>query len=73
MSRLFGGRSLGSLMGLFQMTALVSGMVGPVVMGYIYDTQGSYRTALWIFIALSSLALPLPFLVRTRSLDRPAS
>lgn len=73
MSRLFGGRSLGSLMGLFQMTALVSGMVGPVVMGYIYDTQGSYRMALWIFIALSSLALPLPFLVRTRSLDRPAA
>lgn len=73
MARLFGGRSLGSLMGLFQMSALVSGMLGPVIMGYIYDTQGSYRMALGIFIALSAIALPLPFMVRTRPIARPAT
>ncbi len=69
MARLFGSRSLGALMGLFQMSALAAGMIGPVVMGYIYDTQGTYRMALGIFVALSCMALPLPFLVRTRRMD----
>ena len=66
MAKLFGGRSLGSLLGLFHAGALGSGIVGPVIMGWIYDVQGSYHTSLFLFLAVSVVAAPLVFLIRPR-------
>ena len=66
MAKLFGGRSLGSLLGLFQAGALGSGIIGPVAMGWIYDVQGSYHTSLFLFLGVSVVAAPLVFLIRPR-------
>ena len=64
LAQLFGTRSLGSLSGMLQATALASGVVGPVLMGWIFDVRGTYGLAIWIFIFVTALALPLAFMVK---------
>ena len=66
MARLFGPKAMGSLVGLFQAFVLGSTLVGPVFMGYVYDTMQTYRPSLMVFIVSSALALPFAFMMRTR-------
>lgn len=64
--QLFGVRSLGSMVGMFQLASLASSVVGPILMGYIYDIQGTYAPVLGIFALVSALALPFVFLVKAQ-------
>jgi MFS family permease len=64
LAQLFGTRSLGSLSGMLQATALASGVVGPVLMGWIFDVRGDYSLAINIFIFTTALSLPLAFMVK---------
>ena len=66
LAQLFGTRSLGSLSGMLQATALTSGVVGPVLMGWIFDVTGDYSLAIKIFIFVTILSLPLAFMVKTK-------
>jgi MFS family permease len=70
LAQLFGTRSLGSLSGMLQATALASGVGGPVLMGWIFDVRGTYGLAIWIFIFVTALALPLAFMVKPSVADQ---
>jgi len=41
--RIFGMKAYGVIYGLYQTVICLSGFIGPISMGYIYDTTGSYR------------------------------
>jgi cyanate permease len=49
---------------MLQATALASGVVGPVLMGWIFDVRGDYSLAINIFIFTTALSLPLAFMVK---------
>jgi MFS family permease len=58
-SIMFGTRSIGGVLGLLQGGSIAAGVVGPLVMGLIFDRNGSYSVAIWGLIALSALMIPL--------------
>jgi MFS family permease len=64
LSKLFGNRALGSLSGLLQAASLISGMVGPVMMGRVFDTTGEYTVAFQITLVVTAAALPLVLFIR---------
>jgi len=41
--RIFGMKAYGVIYGFFQTVICLSGFIGPISMGYIYDVTGSYR------------------------------
>ena len=55
----FGMRAYGSIQGLLQGSAIGSGVAGPIVMGWVFDTYGTYTPAILGFTAISALALPV--------------
>ncbi len=64
LAQLFGTRALGSLAGMLQATALASGTVGPVFMGWIFDINQSYDVAVFTFIVTTAVGLPLAWAIR---------
>jgi MFS family permease len=61
--QIFGSRSFGALQGLVQGGAIGAGMAGPVFYGWIFDTRESYNIAIYATIAITTLALPLLYLL----------
>jgi MFS family permease len=51
----FGLRKLGSLMGVTGIFFTVGAAIGPVITGHVFDASGSYRLAIWIFIAMLAM------------------
>ena len=70
LSKLYGTRSLGSLSGLLQIGALVSGIVGPVVTGYIFDITNEYKIALYLFSIITLMAFPVILFIKESSPER---
>ena len=64
LAQLFGTRALGSLAGMLQATALASGTVGPVYMGWIFDINQSYDVAVFTFIVTTAVGLPMAWAIR---------
>ena len=64
LSRLFGERALGAIIGLLQGGALASGMISPVLMGRAFDVTGEYTAVLQIFAVATALMLPVVLLIR---------
>jgi len=62
---LFGTRSMGSVVGLLQGGAVAAGVVGPILMGAIFDLQGDYSTAIWILVAVIVAMAPVSFIMRS--------
>ena len=62
-SAIFGNRSLGPILGLIQGVTIGAGVVGPILMGVIFDLRGDYELAVWILggIALTTI-LPILFM-----------
>jgi len=58
-SIMFGTRAIGGLLGLLQGASVGSGVVGPLVMGIIFDLNGNYSVAIWGLIVISALMVPL--------------
>ncbi len=48
----FGLHRLGSLMGVTGIFFTVGAAIGPIMTGHLFDASGSYRLAIWIFIAM---------------------
>jgi MFS family permease len=48
----FGLRRLGSLMGVTGIFFTIGAAIGPIVTGHVFDASGSYRLAIWIFVAM---------------------
>jgi len=62
-SIMFGTRAIGRVVGLLQGAPIAAGVIGPLVMGVIFDLNGNYSTAIWGLIAISALMMPLSLAV----------
>ena len=58
-SIMFGTRAIGKILGLLQGGPIAAGVVGPMVMGLIFDLHGSYSAAIWGLVGISALMVPL--------------
>jgi nitrate/nitrite transporter NarK len=58
-SIMFGIRAIGGVLGLLQGGSIAAGMIGPMVMGIIFDLNGNYSVAIWGLIVISALMVPL--------------
>ena len=58
-SQYYGTRAFGAITGLTQSLTVVGGITAPVLMGWVYDTTGTYDRAIIILAAVISLAIPL--------------
>jgi nitrate/nitrite transporter NarK len=58
-SIMFGTRAIGGILGLLQGAPIAAGVIGPLVMGIIFDLNGNYSVAIWCLIVTSALMVPL--------------
>jgi nitrate/nitrite transporter NarK len=58
-SIMFGTRAIGRVIGILQGAPIAAGVIGPMVMGIIFDLDGSYSVAIWGLIVISALMVPL--------------
>jgi nitrate/nitrite transporter NarK len=58
-SIMFGTRAIGGVLGLLQGASVAAGVIGPLVMGIIFDVNGDYSVAIWGLIVISALMVPL--------------
>jgi MFS family permease len=58
-SIMFGTRAIGGLLGILQGAPVAAGVVGPLVMGIIFDLNGNYSVGIWALIVISALMVPL--------------
>lgn len=58
-SIMFGTRAIGKVLGLLQGGPIAAGVVGPMVMGMIFDRHGNYSAAIWGLIVISAFMVPL--------------
>jgi sugar phosphate permease len=58
-STMFGTRAIGGVLGLLQGGSIAAGVVGPLVMGIIFDLHGNYSAAIWGLIVISALMIPM--------------
>ena len=66
----FGPKVLGKTIGILTACVTIGFAIGPPLVGYMYDTQGSYRNA-FIMLAVASIAAGLSLLgVKTTYRDR---
>lgn len=56
---MFGTRAIGGVLGLLQGGSIAAGVVGPLVMGLIFDMNGNYSAAIWGLIVVGALMVPL--------------
>ncbi len=64
LSSYFGPRNFGAIQGLSGAATVVSGVVAPILMGWIYDVRGSYVLAIYILMAFAAAAIPLTYFAR---------
>lgn len=60
----FGRDFLGAIRGITMPVLLVSAGIGPPIVGYMFETTGSYQIAWWIMIVLYGMAASLVITVR---------
>ena len=58
-SIMFGTRAIGGVLGLLQGGSIAAGVIGPLVMGIIFDLNGNYSAAIWGLIVISALVIPM--------------
>ena len=58
-SIMFGTRTIGGILGLLQGGPIAAGVIGPFVMGIIFDMNGNYSVGIWGLILISALMVPL--------------
>jgi len=58
-SAMFGTRAFGGILGLLQGASVGAGVIGPLVMGVIFDMNGNYNVAIWGLIVISTLMVPM--------------
>jgi nitrate/nitrite transporter NarK len=58
-SIMFGTRAIGGVLGLLQGGSIAAGVIGPLVMGLIFDLNGNYSVAIWGLVVLSAFMVPV--------------
>src|SRR5207244_9376353 len=58
-SIMFGTRAIGKVLGILQGGPVAAGVIGPFVMGMIFDLNRNYSAAIWGLIVVSALVMPL--------------
>jgi nitrate/nitrite transporter NarK len=58
-SIMFGTRAIGKVLGILQGGPVAAGVIGPFVMGMIFDLNGNYSVAIWGLIVISAFMVPL--------------
>jgi nitrate/nitrite transporter NarK len=58
-SIMFGTRAIGKVLGILQGGPIAAGVIGPFVMGIIFDLHGNYSVAIWGLIVVSGLMMPV--------------
>jgi cyanate permease len=58
-SIMFGTRTIGGILGLLQGGPIAAGVIGPFVMGLIFDLNGNYSAGIWGLVVISALMMPL--------------
>jgi nitrate/nitrite transporter NarK len=58
-SIMFGTRTIGGVLGLLQGGSIAAGVIGPLVMGVIFDLHGNYSAAIWGLVVTSALMVPV--------------
>ena len=71
-SAYYGTRAFGTLTGLMQSLAVVGGVAAPVLMGWVYDNTGSYKSAILAMTGIVTIAIPLTFLLPRSRTGAPA-
>ncbi len=66
-SNYFGPRNFGALQGLTRSVTVVSGMLGPIMMGIVFDFTDSYLISLYILAAVNAIAMPLAIIAKPPS------
>lgn len=64
-SIMFGTRTIGGILGVLQGSSVGAGVVGPLVMGIIFDWKGSYFIGIWGLIVISALMVPMSLAMRS--------
>lgn len=71
-SSYFGTGSFGSIQGLVQSVSVFGGMLGPILMGVVFDLTQSYVMGIYIIMGVAAAAIPLVFLARPPHLTEKA-
>ena len=58
-SIMFGTRAIGRVLGILQGAPIAAGVIGPFVMGIIFDLNGNYSVAIWGLVVISALMVPV--------------
>ena len=58
-SIMFGTRTIGGVLGLLQGGPIAAGVIGPFVMGMIFDLNGNYSVGIWGLIVISAFMVPV--------------
>ena len=58
-SIMFGTRAIGRVLGIIQGAPVAAGVIGPILMGIIFDLHGNYSVGIWGLIVISALMVPL--------------
>lgn len=64
-SAMFGTRVIGGVLGLLQGASVAAGVVGPLMMGIIFDLYGNYSFGIRLLIVLSALMVPLSLAMKS--------
>ena len=59
---LFGTRAFGSVLGLLQSASIATGVLGPIILGGVFDRYDTYTPALIGFSVLSAAVIPFTFI-----------
>ena len=62
---LFGTRAMGPIIGLLWASAVTGGVVGPLIMGTVFDATGSYALSIWIMAGVTVFSTPLVLFMRS--------
>ncbi len=60
----FGRNNFGTISGILNSLTVPLAVAAPVFMGWVFDTTGSYKPAIWVMIAISVIAVPLTMLAK---------
>ncbi|MCG8635400.1 MAG: MFS transporter [Desulfobacterales bacterium] len=58
-TKFFGTKSLGFLLGIVIFSSTIGGAIGPLLAGYIFDLTESYKIVFWILAGLSASAIAI--------------
>jgi nitrate/nitrite transporter NarK len=58
-SIMFGTRAIGRVLGILQGGPIAAGVIGPFLMGMIFDLTGNYSAGIWGLIVVSALMMPM--------------